>query len=271
MILATFLWILGVPWKALHAFSAGPITSRPGQICPRSSRGWSYSRPRAVFRTVFNIDKHIPATFLADFDDTSCATVICNNSVNIHICNDPSMFDNLSTEYLSKVVATIGGKANIPVRVGTVTWAWHDDKHICHNHVIKNVHYFPSSPVNILSVTALADQLEDKMTTGIDTKWKHSLLYWKGGHKCTIFHPARQLPDVALEIQDKQAFHSYLEHCRPLVNDMVHFTQSSCYSVSDVVHVIEPDGGLPKLEVSPFIVGERLLYSKEGPHFFAWY
>ena len=75
---------------------------------------------------------------------------------------------------INKVVATIGGQVNFPAGIGTVKWSWRDELGEVHTHLIENVHYFPSSPVNILGITAFGRQLNDKEMTGIDTKWKRS-------------------------------------------------------------------------------------------------
>ena len=57
--------------------------------------------------------------------------------------------------------------------------------------------YFPESPVNILSVTKFADQLDDDQGTGIDTQ-KKSLypLMEENQHRRTIHHAASNLPEM---------------------------------------------------------------------------
>ncbi len=67
-------------------------------------------------------------------------------------------------------VATIGGNKNVTAGMGSVRWSWKDDNGKLHSMDIQDVLYFPSSPVNILSITALANQLQDDKGTGIDTK-----------------------------------------------------------------------------------------------------
>ena len=102
--------------------------------------------------------------------DTDSTTIICDNSANVHICNDKSMFVGDILPDKSSQVATIGGKQNRPRGVGTVCWKWKDDGGKYHAFDIKNVLYFPDSPVNILSVTKFAAQLDDNEGTGINTK-----------------------------------------------------------------------------------------------------
>lgn len=66
--------------------------------------------------------------------------------------------------------------------MGTVRWTWKDDTRKKNTFEIENVLYFSQSPVNvniiILSVTSLADQLQDDEGIGIDTKRYISRLYW---------------------------------------------------------------------------------------------
>ena len=89
------------------------------------------------------------------------------------------MFTELrDTPLTNAVVATIGGKTSIPAGIGTVKWTWKDDTGQNHTHHLTEVLYFPTSPVNILSITALADQLNDDHGTGIDTRRRSSRPYW---------------------------------------------------------------------------------------------
>ena len=74
-------------------------------------------------------------------------------------------------------VATIGGSQNRAKGVGTVVWRWKDNKGKLHTFEGKDVLYYPDSPVNILSITKFADQLNDDNGTGIDTKRSHSISY----------------------------------------------------------------------------------------------
>ena len=77
------------------------------------------------------------------------------------------------------LVATIGGKLNQPVGIGTVKWTWKDDGGAVYTELLENTLYFPKSPINIMSVTELAKQFNDEEGTGIDTKMNHSHFYWK--------------------------------------------------------------------------------------------
>ena len=46
-----------------------------------------------MLSTVFNVDKRVPSTYLVGFDETAFATIIFDNSVNTHICNDRKVLD----------------------------------------------------------------------------------------------------------------------------------------------------------------------------------
>ena len=62
---------------------------------------------------------------------------------------------------------------------------------------VKDVLYFPDSPVNILSVTKFADQLDDYHGTGCDTKPNCFVLYWNNKRfQRMIKHPASNLPEL---------------------------------------------------------------------------
>ena len=71
-------------------------------------------------------------------------------------------------------VATIAGEGHSASGIGTVCWIWHDDFGVKHEYLVKDVLYFPQSPINILSITAFATQLQDEHGTGIDTKQRYS-------------------------------------------------------------------------------------------------
>ena len=97
------------------------------------------------------------------------------------------------------LVATIGGKLNQPDVIGTVKWTWKDDGGASHTKQLENTLYFPKSPINIMSVTELAKQFNDKEGTGIDTKMNHSLFYWKNNpFYRKIHHSSSNLPTLAI-------------------------------------------------------------------------
>ena len=251
-----------IRWIILKSSNSIPVRTR--HIRKRSSRRQKFRRHAHC--TAFNVDKRVPSTYLVDFDDSAIATIICDNSANIHICNDRNMFASMTAASVNKVVATIGGQVNFPAGIGTVKWSWRDELGEVHTYLIKNVHYFPSSPVNILGITAFGRQLNDDETTGIDTKWKRSRFYWEGGHERWINHPSSQLPEMPLVMDPlNNAFCSYIARCEASTDDTVHFCNSSCYSASnDVTIAMALNTQADDIDVSPFEIGERLFFTNEG-------
>ena len=201
-----------------------------------------------------------PLTHLVDYNETATTTILCANSANIHICNNRNMFESMNTVSTAKLVATIGGQVNFPAGIDTVIWSWRDDNGDLCTHTIKDVHYFPSLPVNILGITAFCMQLKDEVTTGIDIKWKQSRFYWKRGHERWMVHPSSQLPEMPLVFNSHNSkFCAYIKQCKQSTYDTVHFCNSSCYSASDnITSTKDLNYKANKVEVSPFKFGERL-------------
>ena len=52
-------------------------------------------------------------------------------------------------------VATIGGLYLSPHFIGNIRTSWYDDDEKLYDCILRGVLYFPDSPVNIISVTAL--------------------------------------------------------------------------------------------------------------------
>ena len=186
-------------WR-IFAFRLGVIkcqpTTRKSGWCKRRSSKWKSSSKHHAHAIALNIDDKIGSSASVRFDADS-VTVVCDNSANVHVCNDKSCFIDEILMDRSLQVATIGGKENTSAGIGTVRWKWKDDDGVFHTFEIQDVLYFPESPVNILSVTKFADQLNDDEGTGIDTKRSHSVLYWnEKKFQRTIRHPASNLPEM---------------------------------------------------------------------------
>ena len=143
-----------------------------------------------VFTSVYNVDDKLANSNGKVVFDTDAEFVVCDNSANTHICNNKAMFVSFK-ETTSGMVATTGGKMNRPGGIGTVEWTWKDDSGVSHTERLDNVLYFPQSPINIMSVTEFAKQLDDEESTGIDTKMKYSRFYWKQNQfSKKIYHSA---------------------------------------------------------------------------------
>ena len=84
-----------------------------------------------------------------------------------------------------------------PEGIGEVNIILTDDKGQSYKANLKNVLYFPDSPVNVLSVTMLADQLNDDEGTSITTMRFKSVFLWDDEKfKKTIYHPESKLPEM---------------------------------------------------------------------------
>ena len=96
-------------------------------------------------------------------------------------------------------VATIGGKDHHPTGIGDVAVSWKCDGGGVYRHILKKVLYFPESPVNIVSCTALAREFDDVSGTYIQTFWRHSIFVWDHAQfQCTINHPESNLPEMVI-------------------------------------------------------------------------
>jgi hypothetical protein len=186
------------------------------------------------------------------------------------------MFFGDLTSVSSYKVATIGGKGHSASGMGTVKWSWSDDVGETHTYLVKDVLFFPASPINILSVTSFARQLQDEEGTGIDTKMKYSRFYWQGKFQRTICHPASNLPEMPIN----QGF-SLATKFRAMVSRIINPTvkpKHSCCMV-DLDHHEDSDSSIgqnckhafttvtppdPENPVELFEVGETLYYSEKG-------
>ena len=231
----------------------------------RMKHPWSKRRKKKKFHvhsTVLNIDKRIqdhPIAF-----DTDAISVVCDNSANVHVCNDKSMFVSPPRRTTQHYVATIGGKQNAALGMGTVRWSWRDDHGKTHTLDLEDVLYFPQSPVNILSVTSLADQLHDDDGTGIDTKRNKSHFYWDNSKfSRTIVHGTSRLPE--LSINEGFSLSSLFSSA---VGKVVCTQKQHCHChASSLIPDVDLDTkAAPPLNLSEdmFHVGETLLYSMDG-------
>lgn len=220
-----------------------------------------------VHSTVLNLDNRIQTGNDAISFDTDSKTVVCNNSANVHICNDENMFVGKVIPTKMNCVATTGGEKSKAKETGIVRWKWKDDDGLLYSIDLKDVLYFPTSPVNILSVTSLAAQLNDKTGTGINTRWTTSTFYWENNKfQRTIPHSASNLPELPIN----EGF-TLASLYTKAVGLKVNLTKSffHCHRTT-LISQDETDDELiqptPKLNLSDdiFHVGETLLYTKEG-------
>ena len=110
-----------------------------------------YTRPSLVessslaFTTVLNVDKRVHTRYLLQYDRDS-ATMVCDNSVNVHICNKKNMFVGEIRKCTNQGVATIGVKFYQPSGIGTVRWIWRNDSGKSHEYLVKDAFFFHNLP-----------------------------------------------------------------------------------------------------------------------------
>ncbi len=167
-------------------------------------------------------------------------------------------------------VATIGGNKNNAAGIGTVRWKWKDDNGKMHTYDIKNILFFPQSPINILSITEFAEQFGDDGGTGITTICRKSTFFWNG-HKYsrTIIHPSSNLPEMPINdgfglsalwsriVSQQVDLHKH--HC--------HCSAASHFPTNDLLHpVIDSKVRALSTDLASELIhiGETLLYLKDG-------
>ena len=133
--------------------------------------------------------------------DGETSLCVVDNCANVHIWN--CFQDFVAGTYIkfnqaaSTGVSAVNGKSNKPAGIGDVALSWTDDDGKVYNIVLKNVLHFPNSPVKILSVVGLAEQLDDDVDTWILSRRHESLFTWdRAKHSKTIQHGSSKLPEL---------------------------------------------------------------------------
>ena len=87
----------------------------------KSKRVWHKRKKKKrtyhAHSTVLNIDKRLQDQSIKF--DTGSSTIICDNSANVHICNEKNMFTSPPRQTDQNYVATIGGAKNSAADMGT--------------------------------------------------------------------------------------------------------------------------------------------------------
>ena len=215
-----------------------------------------------VFATVYNVDEKVKQLESKTvYFDTDNQFVICDNAANTHICNDKRMFINLTDEVNPSTVATIAGKNSLPKGIGTVKWTWLDDDGRQHEYELKDVYYFPQSPVNILSVTTFANDLKDEEGTGIDTKAKYSRFYWKNNTYSRTFHHSKlNLPEMPIN-NGNNAFAWFINRFKRQCNDDI---DQFCCLTNHQLNIIEYDDDEIDKQPQPTTFLESIIYPSEN-------
>ena len=131
--------------------------------------------------------------------DESVIQVVIDNSANTHIWNRLDDFVSGTLHYFGdedvEGVMTIGDDSSKPIGIGTVAIRIPDSVGNAVPVNLERVLYFPKSPVNVMSVTYLANQLSDDDGTWVQTKRGSSILTWNfGKHQIEFSHPSSKLP-----------------------------------------------------------------------------
>ena len=168
--------------------------------------------------------------FYTSFDDDEDHCVV-DNCANVNIWNDfeafiPESYLKINAE-ASTTVFAVNGDSNLPTGCGDVPVQWKDDEGQVYEIVLKNVLHFPKSPVKIISVVALAEQLKDDWDTWIQSRQRQSTFTWDfGKHIKTIIHGKSKLPELLIKsnkrkmdafyslVQTSQSANCHLNFCR---------------------------------------------------------
>ena len=130
-----------------------------------NNRKKRYGNKRSVYTNVTRVVCLEADSFDGDSIDLGVGATWCvlDNSANSHIWNKQSDFVPGSIRALNEMssVATIGGNNFYPTGIGDLYVKIEDDENKISAIILKNVLYFPNSPVNIISAVCLADYFDD--------------------------------------------------------------------------------------------------------------
>jgi len=106
-------------------------------------------------------------TTMADFStldpllsfNTDSSFWVCDNSATGHICNNKELFKDELVPSIYEVDSATGISA--PTLMCIATLRITDGEGAKHSFILKNVHYLPNSPVNILSLRRLVELYPD--------------------------------------------------------------------------------------------------------------
>ena len=151
-----------------------------------------------------------------------------DNCANVHIWNRrsdfiPETYVKFNQE-ISTAVSAVNGSSNKPAGCGDVPVSWTDDNGKEYKVILKNVLHFPDSPVKIMSVVSLAEQLKDELDTWIMSRQKFSILTWAfGKFTKTIDHGKSRLSEMLVRCTKDTvgAFTSLVETSKTASNHLV--------------------------------------------------
>ena len=160
-----------------------------------------FGNRRSVYTNVKRVACLETDSFDGDSTDLGVGATWCvlDNSANSHIWNKESDFVPGSIRALNEMssVATIGGNNFYPTGIGDLNVKIKDDENKISAITLKNVLYFPNSPVNIISVVCLADHFDDDYGTSVLTTRNSSTFTWnKQKYTKSLGHSRNRLPEI---------------------------------------------------------------------------
>ena len=169
--------------------------------CPLTNYNIKLPMFRQALLIALQNDSNKNAYVSFDPDTEQC---VVDNSANVHIWNDFSAFIPESyikfNQAASTAVSAVNGESNVPAGCGDVPVQWTDDDDKIYEIALKNVLHFPNSPVKILSVVELAEQLKDDLDTWILSRRYQSIFTWAfGKFTKTIAHGKSRLPELLIK------------------------------------------------------------------------
>ncbi len=129
--------------------------------------------------------------------NSDSAIVVIHNCANSHIWNNQQNFVNFRDLAEVNNVATIGGQNHYPVRIGSVYKQIPSVNGKIGDVKLENVLYIPNSPVKMISLVCLGNNLDDSEGTFISTRRFRSSLKWdKDKFERELQHPGSRLPKI---------------------------------------------------------------------------
>ena len=209
-ICASVLYFILMGWSILYCYTRQIGTAFltwlnrlqwPPPICLSSksrSKGF-IPLPDYVFLNVAMLMNY--EAYSVSFASHASDVVLIDNCATTHICKDRKSFISYkSLPSDASPVGTIGDKPVYAAGIGAVRWSWKDDEGNTVTKVFQNVLHFPSSKVNLISITAFASRdLGHPEAASIQTWGDRSTFQWdheKGTR--SIMHPVSRLPELPL-------------------------------------------------------------------------
>jgi hypothetical protein len=157
--------------------------------------------------------------------DADSVTLDIDNSATGHVCNDKALFNETLRDDPNAGIITVTG--TMQCQVGEVRLRWQDDDATTHEHILQNVSYAPTSPVNILSVRDLSKHFVDNDghfdVTGmtIKTGYAQSTFVWDFNRYTQTFHNSdKRLPKLPVD-KGNSPFKHYINMIGHYVADTV--------------------------------------------------